>query len=214
MSFFWWKNKASRCFLLDMAKPCNATGDQTFRLCWTREGKGRMNLPTEKIYQPRATLLTCRGPRCELWVKMKGVFWPPHCGLERRLDFFSVQFLQREKQTTISITVHTLSILQGVLPQLNAILEGLTDKDDEVVALALVLSLSLKSVPWMVPAHFSCWNPEYKHKCSQQKLQPKGQNSTSSWGTWKFTGLRAMCNGESTSAAQQWQPAQRIARKP
>lgn len=178
MSFFCWKSKTSPCFLLDVAKPCNATGDQTFRLCWNRDGKGWQNLLTEKTYYPCATVLTCGGPRCELWIKMKGVFWPPHRGLERWLDFFSVQFLQGEKQITISIKVYTLSTWIDspasfrVSFQLHAVLAGLTEMDDVAVVLALALKLGLKSVPWMVPAYFSYWNPEHKHECSCQKFSP------------------------------------------
>lgn len=129
----------------------------------------------EEVYNPCATLLTCGGPRCELWIKMKGVFWPSHCGLEGWLDFFSVQFLQGEKQITVSINVYSLSIWrQTPLLPLGCPLSAprypcWTDRKGWWSHLALALLVSLKSVPWMVPAHFSYWNPEYKLKCSWQK---------------------------------------------
>lgn len=60
--------------------------------------------------------------------------------------------------------------LYGVLSQLHATLAGLTEKDDVAMVLALLFLVSLKSVTWMISAHFSYWNPEYKHKCSWQKI--------------------------------------------
>lgn len=48
---------------------------------------------------------------------MKSVFWPSHCRLERRLDFFSVQFLEEEQITVSNLTTNSAtSILTFRLP--------------------------------------------------------------------------------------------------
>lgn len=108
--------QTSLYFLLDIAKPSNPTGDQTFRSLLEWGGEGRMNLLTEKMHYPCATLLTRGRPRCELWIKMKGVFRPSHCRLERRLDFFPVQFLQGEEQITINNNLYTFSTCRQAPP--------------------------------------------------------------------------------------------------